>query len=164
LHIVGIVKAYQTRVGTGPMPTEQENEHGEYMQQHGAEFGATTGRTRRCGWLDLVLLRYAHNICGFDSFAVTKLDVLSGAGKLKVCNAYEVDGIKYTQLESVDDIEKATAVYEELEGFDEDITKCRSFDELPEAAKAYIKFIEEKTGVPVKYIGVGPGREELILR
>jgi adenylosuccinate synthase len=164
LHVVGLVKAYQTRVGNGPMPTELLDEKGAQIQKAGHEFGATTGRPRRCGWLDLVLLRYSHDINGFDSFALTKLDILTGIGKLKLATAYEADGKRYEQLESLSLIDKAKPVYEELSGWDEDITKARSFEELPKAAQDYIRFIEKRTGVFVKYIGVGPGREELIVR
>ena len=163
--VFGVMKAYCTRVGAGPFPTEDFGSDGEYLRQTGGEFGATTGRPRRCGWCDLVVADYAAKINGLDGFALTKLDVLTGFDKIKICTAYDVDGKIYTHFpSSVADLSKACPVYEELEGWKEDITKCRSFEELPKAAQDYVKYIEEKTGVPIVLIGVGAGRDDTILR
>ena len=163
--VFGVMKAYCTRVGAGPFPTEDFGDDGEYLRQTGGEFGATTGRPRRCGWCDLVVADYAAKINGLDGFALTKLDVLTGFDKIKICTAYDVDGKIYTHFpSSVADLSKARPVYEELEGWKEDITKCRSFEELPKAAQDYVKYIEEKTGVPIVLIGVGAGRDDTILR
>ncbi len=163
--VFGVMKAYCTRVGAGPFPTEDFGDDGEYLRQTGGEFGATTGRPRRCGWCDLVVADYAAKINGLDGFALTKLDVLTGFDKIKICTAYDVDGKIYTHFpSSVADLSKARPVYEEFEGWREDITKCRSFEELPKAAQEYVKYIEEKTGVPIVLIGVGAGRDDTILR
>ena len=163
--VFGVMKAYCTRVGAGPFPTEDFGDDGETLRQTGGEFGATTGRPRRCGWCDLVIADYAAKINGLDGFALTKLDVLTGFDKIKICTAYDVDGKIYTHFpSSVADLSKAHPVYEELPGWTEDISGCRSFEELPETAQAYVKYIEEKTGVPVVLIGVGAGRDDTIHR
>ncbi len=161
---IGIVKAYATRVGNGPFPTELKEEIGKHLQDKGHEFGATTGRPRRCGWLDLVLLKYSTDVNGFDGFALTKLDVLSGLPKVNVAVGYKVGNKTSENLLSMYDMERAEPVFKELPGWSEDISKCRKFEELPKNCRDYVTFIEKTTGVPVKYIGIGPGREELIVR
>lgn len=163
-HILGIVKAYTTRVGAGPFVTELEDETGDYIQEQGKEFGATTGRRRRCGWLDLVVVRDSARLNGLSSLAITKLDVLTGLDQLKVCVDYEIDGEKVTSRPaSMKRMGKCKPVYKELPGWQEDISQARQMGELPEHAQAYIRAIEEITGVPVSIISVGPGREETII-
>jgi adenylosuccinate synthase len=160
----GITKAYTTRVGSGPFPSELEDATGERLRENGGEFGTTTGRPRRCGWLDLVALRYAVRLNGMTGLVITKLDVLTGIGPLQVAVRYRhpegatFDTFPYHQ--SV--LHRASAEYEELPGWDEDITGARSLDELPEAARAYLDFITEFVGVPITIIGVGPGRDQVI--
>jgi adenylosuccinate synthase len=162
-RVIGVAKAYCTRVGEGPFPTEDTGETGEHLRQKGAEFGATTGRPRRCGWLDLVALNYAVKVNGLDSIALTKLDVLSGLGEIKVCVAYRIDGREHPAFpNSATMIDAAKPVYKTFKGWDSDISACRKFDDLPEAAREYVRFIEESTFVRVGMIGVGPGREDTI--
>ncbi|HET9154120.1 MAG TPA: adenylosuccinate synthase [Solirubrobacterales bacterium] len=163
-EVWGIAKAYATRVGAGPFPTELFDEVGEQMIQRGHEFGTTTGRRRRTGWMDLVALRYAVRINGLDALAITKLDVLSGIGPLRVAVRYrskegaELDTFPYHQ--SI--LHSASAEYEELPGFDLDITACRSAADLPPEARDYLGFIADFVGVPVRLVGVGPDREQVI--
>jgi adenylosuccinate synthase len=163
-EIWGIAKAYATRVGAGPFPTELFDETGEQMLQRGHEFGTTTGRPRRCGWMDLVALRYAVRLNGLDALAITKLDVLSGIGPLRVAVRYrskegaELDTFPYHQ--SI--LHSASAEYEELPGFDLDLTACRSAADLPQEARDYLGFIADFVGVPVRLVGVGPDREQVI--
>ncbi len=161
--VFGITKAYCTRVGTGPFPTEQENEVGEYLQKEGHEFGATTGRKRRCGWLDLVALRYSVHVGGMDQLILTKLDVLSGMEKIKVCTHYEVNGKKLENFSFMsNDIHNVKPVYKELKGWKQDISGCQTFSSLPEEAKEYIQFIEEQAEVPITVVSVGPDRKQTI--
>jgi adenylosuccinate synthase len=163
-HILGIVKAYTTRVGAGPFVTELEDETGNYIQEQGKEFGATTGRRRRCGWLDLVVLRDSARLNGLSSLAITKLDVLTGLDQLKVCVGYEIDGEKITSRPaSMKKMAQCKPIYKEMPGWEEDITQARQVDQLPENAQAYIRAIEEMSGIPVSIISVGPGREETII-
>jgi adenylosuccinate synthase len=163
-EVWGIAKAYATRVGAGPFPTELFDDVGEQMVQRGHEFGTTTGRRRRCGWLDLVALRYAVRLNSMDSLAITKLDVLSGIGPLRVAVRYRskegavLDTFPYHQ--SI--LHSATPEYEELPGFDLDLTSCRNADDLPHEARDYLGFIAEFVGVPVRLVGVGPDREQVI--
>jgi adenylosuccinate synthase len=163
-QVVGITKAYTTRVGAGPFPSELDDEVGEEIRQRGGEFGTTTGRPRRTGWLDLVALRYAARINGLTALAVTKLDVLSGFDSIKVATRYrgrddaEFETFPYHQ--SV--LHHARAVYEELPGWSEDIGEARCEADLPQAARDYLRFIEERVGVPVALVGVGPGREQVV--
>ncbi len=164
-RVIGVAKAYCTRVGEGPFPTEDFGEQGERLRTKGGEFGATTGRPRRCGWLDMVALRYAARINGLGVLALTKLDVLSGLEEIFVALEYEVEGKKHKEfIPSASFLERVKPLYASLRGWKEDISKCRSFEELPQAAQEYVRFIEEHAGVPVGLIGVGPGREETILR
>eukprot|EP01125_Pyxidicula_operculata_P022729 TRINITY_DN9535_c0_g1_i1.p1 TRINITY_DN9535_c0_g1~~TRINITY_DN9535_c0_g1_i1.p1 ORF type:complete len:431 (+),score=130.29 TRINITY_DN9535_c0_g1_i1:453-1745(+) len=163
--IIGIVKAYCTRVGEGPFPSELLDERGLTLRDVGKEFGTTTGRARRCGWLDLVQVRYAHMINQFDEWAVTKLDCLRGFNELKVAVEYRLDGVKIDGFPAqLDDLAKVEVVYETVPGFTEDISSARKFEDLPENARKYIELIEKHTGVPVKWIGVGPSRDAIIIR
>ena len=163
-HIVGIVKAYTTRVGAGPFVTELVDATGDYIQDRGKEFGATTGRRRRCGWLDLVIVGDSVRLNGLDSFAITKLDVLTGLEKLKICVAYEIAGKRISHRPvSLKEMSACSPVYEEMPGWEEDISGARSLDQLPSEARAYIRTIETLTGIPAPIISVGPGREETIV-
>lgn len=163
-HVVGIVKAYTTRVGAGPFVTELEDETGDYIQEQGKEFGATTGRRRRCGWLDLVVVRDSVRLNGLDSLAITKLDVLAGLKSLKICVGYEIDGERVDQRPaSLKRMAACKPLYEELPGWQDNISGAREVDQLPEEARAYIKAIENITEIPASIISVGPGREETII-
>lgn len=164
-RVIGVVKAYCTRVGEGPFPTEDTGPAGERLRENGGEFGATTGRPRRCGWLDMVALRYAVRVNGMGSIALTKLDVLTGFDRIAVCTAYLADRIRHDHFPSgVSLQEKAEPQYIYMEGWKEDLTGCREYSELPAQARAYVEYIEKTVGVPVNLIGVGPGREQTILR
>ncbi|WP_407306115.1 adenylosuccinate synthase [Desulfosporosinus sp. SB140] len=164
-RVVGVIKAYTTRVGEGPFPTELLDATGEEMRTNGHEFGTTTGRPRRCGWLDAVIARYAARVSGISDFAVTKLDVLTGLKTLKICVGYRVDGeVIYEFPQSQKIFKLCQPVYEELPGWQEDLTHVRKFEELPQAAQNYIRRIEELTGVPATLVAVGPGREQTIVR
>ncbi|MDN5683558.1 adenylosuccinate synthase [Corynebacterium glyciniphilum] len=161
---LGIIKAYTTRVGAGPFPTELFDKWGEYLQTTGGEVGVNTGRTRRCGWYDSVIARYASRVNGFTDLFVTKLDVLTGIGEIPVCVAYDVDGVRHDEMPmSQTDVHHATPIYETMPAWDEDISGCRSFDELPQKAKDYLNRLEELSGCRVSYVGVGPGRDETIV-
>ncbi len=162
--VIGIVKAYTTRVGMGPFPTELFDETGDIIQKKGAEFGATTGRRRRCGWLDIVLLRNSVRLNGLTSLVITKLDVLDGLHSLEICTGYEYQGkILHDFPASLKVLEDCKPVYETLPGWPEDISGARAVNELPQQAKDYIKRIEELTETPVHIISVGPDREETII-
>ncbi len=164
-RVIGVTKAYCTRVGEGPFPTEDKGALGELLRTKGGEFGATTGRPRRCGWNDLVAVDYAVKINGIDGLALTKLDVLSGFDKIFVCTTYDIDGsVRKNFPSSCAELAKAKPIFEELPGWKEDISRCRTFEDLPAAAKDYVRFIEEKVSVPVILIGVGQGRDDTILR
>ena len=163
-HILGIVKAYTTRVGAGPFVTELEDEAGDYIQERGKEFGATTGRRRRCGWLDLVVVQDSARLNGLNSLAITKLDVLTGLEKIKVCVGYELEGEQINHRPaSLRKTAQCLPTYEEMPGWQEDISQARQVDQLPPQARTYLKTIEEITGVPISIISVGPGREGTIL-
>lgn len=163
--VVGIVKAYTTRVGEGPFVTEQINEIGERIRKQGNEFGVVTGRPRRCGWFDAVMVSYAARVNGLTSISFMLLDVLSGFDRLKICTAYKMgDKIIKNFPASLDDLAKCEPVYEELDGWNEDITKVTNYDELPDNAKNYIKRIEELIGVSVDIVSVGPNRLQTIVR
>jgi adenylosuccinate synthase len=160
----GVAKAYSTRVGEGPFPTELHDDTGRHMLERGHEYGTTTGRQRRCGWIDLVALRYAARINGLTGLVITKLDVLAGIDPLRVCTSYRNDeGAVFEDFPYHQSIlHSAEAVLEPLPGFDEDIGNCRTLSELPKAARDYLEFVSDFVGVPVKLIGVGPGREQVI--
>ena len=162
--VVGIVKAYTTRVGAGPFPTELFDEVGEKIQQVGAEFGATTGRKRRCGWLDTVILNNAARLNGLTGLAITKLDVLGGLDELKICTAYELDGKRIQEVPAnLKHLAACKPVYETLPGWRQDIRGIRRFEDLPELARNYLKRIEALTGVQIDIVSVGPGRDETIV-
>jgi adenylosuccinate synthase len=162
-RVIGIVKAYTTRVGSGPFPTELFDEDGEKLRSIGGEVGVTTGRARRCGWYDAPIARYAVRINGLTDFFLTKLDVLTGWEKIPVCVAYEIDGRRVEELPaSQSDFHHAKPIYEYLPGWSENISKARKLSDLPINAQGYIKFLEEISGAPMSAIGVGPGRDETI--
>ena len=163
-EVIGIFKAYVTRVGSGPFPTELNNDHGKYLRDQGNEYGSTTGRPRRTGWLDLPALKYAVEINGVTQLMMMKADVLSGLNELKVCTEYEYGGetIKHIPFSLNDDL--VTPVYTELKPWSEDLTKMNSTDQLPNQLKSYTKFIEEYIGVPIVLISVGPDREQTLWR
>jgi adenylosuccinate synthase len=163
-RVIGIVKAYTTRVGSGPFPTELFDEDGEKLRSIGGEFGTTTGRSRRCGWYDVPIARYAVRINGLTDFFLTKLDVLTGWEKIPVCVAYDVDGTRVEELPaSQSDFHHAQPIYEYLPGWSEPISHARELKDLPANARAYVKFLEEVSGAPMSAIGVGPGRDETIV-
>jgi len=162
-RVIGVTKAYVTRVGSGPFPTEDEGAAGRHMGERGVEVGTTTGRARRCGWLDVVLLRYAARVNGLTELFLTKIDVLTGLSRLKVCTAYRYEGETYEDFPPHQTIvHKAEPVYEELDGWEEDLAGARSLDDLPGAARKYVALIEEVSGVPVRTVSVGPGREDTV--
>jgi adenylosuccinate synthase len=161
--VVGVVKAYSTRVGNGPFPTELSGDEGEYLRSAGKEFGATTGRPRRCGWLDLVALRYSAMINGFTELAITKMDVLSGLSELNVCVEYEYDGKRTRRFPSeAQTLERVRPVYETLAGWSEDIQAVATADDLPSAARDYLRFIEKYLGVHIDMVSTGPKRVQTI--
>ena len=163
-RVMGISKAYTTRVGGGPFPTELDDALGERLRKVGDEFGATTGRPRRCGWLDTVVLRYAARVNGLWGLALTKLDVLSGIESLKICTAYELEGQTITEFPGdLDDLSRVKPVYEELAGWNKQLSGARTLDDLPEAALRYVRRVEEISGVPVVCVSVGADRGETIL-
>lgn len=162
-RVIGIVKAYTTRVGSGPFPTELDNDEGERLRQAGAEFGTTTGRPRRCGWYDAPIARYSARINGITDFVLTKLDVLTALAEIPVCVAYEVDGVRFDEMPvNQSDFHHATPVYETFPGWSEDITTARTFADLPPNAQAYVRAIESMSGARFSAIGVGPARDEII--
>ncbi|KRE54635.1 adenylosuccinate synthase [Phycicoccus sp. Soil748] len=164
-RVIAILKAYSTRVGEGPFPTELFDDKGEFLRKTGAEYGTTTGRPRRCGWVDTVVGRYSTRVNGTTDFVITKLDVLTGLDTIPVCVAYDVDGVRHDEMPvNQTDFHHAKPVYEELPGWREDISTCRTFEELPANARAYVLRLEELIGARVSAIGVGPGRDEIISR
>ncbi|WP_433504904.1 adenylosuccinate synthase [Pseudonocardia halophobica] len=164
-RVIGILKAYTTRVGSGPFPSELFDASGEYLRKTGGEVGVTTGRPRRCGWFDAVIGRYAQRVNGITDFFLTKLDVLSSLERVPICVAYDVDGKRVDDMPMTQtDIHHAVPVYEEMPGWFEDISGVREFDDLPAAARDYVHRIEELTGAAVSAIGVGPGRDQTITR
>jgi len=163
-RVIGMVKAYTTRVGAGPFPTELDDEIGDRIQERGAEFGATTGRRRRCGWLDVVVVRNAARLNSLTGLAVTKLDVLNGIQTLKLCTGYRYKGETLTEFPvSLHILEQCKPVYEQLPGWSEDISQIRDVDNLPENAVKYLRRIEELVETPIQIVSVGPGREETIV-
>lgn len=164
-RVIAILKAYSTRVGEGPFPTELDDDSGEFLRTTGAEFGTTTGRPRRCGWVDAVVGRYAQRINGVTDFVVTKLDVLTGLDTIPICVAYDVFGTKHAEMPvNQTDFHHAEPIYEEMPGWVEDISACREFADLPSAAQDYILRLEELIGARISAIGVGPGRDQTIRR
>jgi len=163
-HYIGVLKAYTTRVGGGPMPTELDDENGELIREKGHEYGATTGRPRRCGWFDSVAARYSADLNGFSSIALTRLDVLDTHTSLKICTGYQVNGETSTQFpSSAMVLEKCQPVYEVLPGWQSPTTEIRCFEDLPAAARSYVKRLEELVGCPIDIVSVGPRREQTIM-
>lgn len=177
--VVGVVKAYTTRVGWGPFPTELTDDLsggmiergapgtdiGKHIQDVGAEYGVTTGRKRRCGWLDLPVINYANMLNGYTSINITKLDVLDQLDEVRICTAYRINGqtlVKGSMPSTIHEMDQVEPVYETLPGWKQDISKCRTYDQLPENAKKYLERIEELTDIPISWVGTGPGREEMV--
>lgn len=163
--VLGILKAYTTRVGSGPFPTELFDNHGEYLAKQGGEVGVTTGRARRTGWFDAVIARYATRVNGITDYFLTKLDVLSSLDTIPICVGYDVDGVRVDEMPMTQtDVHHAKPIYEEMPGWWEDISHCRTFEELPVNAQNYVLRLEELSGARISCIGVGPGRDETIVR
>jgi adenylosuccinate synthase len=161
--VIGILKAYTTRVGAGPFPTELDNEMGEWLRKTGGEYGVTTGRSRRTGWFDAVIARYATRVNGITDYFVTKLDVLSGLDKVPICVAYEVDGIRHSEIPMTQtEFHHATPVYEYLDGWWEDLTQVKDLADLPRNARAYLEALEGMIGAPVSAVGTGPRRDQTL--
>ena len=165
-NIIGVAKAYTTRVGKGPFPTELNDEIGDTIRNVGGEFGTTTGRPRRTGWFDAVIVRHSVRVNGLDALAINKLDTLAGIGTLKICVAYKKpDGSVIENFPAaLEELAGCTPIYEEADGFNEDISKCDSFDKLPENCKKYIARLEKLCGCPVKMVGIGPDRSQILER
>ena len=161
--VIAVVKAYATRVGSGPFPTELHDAEGQRLRDEGAEFGTTTGRPRRCGWYDAVVARYAARVNGVTDFVLTKLDVLTGWERVPVCVAYDVDGERVEEMPMTQTgFHHARPVYELFDGWDEDISSARSLGDLPKNAQAYVEALQEMSGAPISAIGVGPGRDQTV--
>ena len=162
-RVIGILKAYTTRVGAGPFPTELLDDMGEYLRTTGGEYGVTTGRNRRCGWFDAVIARYASRVNGITDFFLTKLDVLSGLDRVPVCVAYEIDGVRHDEMPiSQTEFHHAKPVLEYFAGWEEDITSAKTFEDLPPNAQAYVRALEAMSGARISAIGVGPGRDQTL--
>ncbi|HET8560791.1 MAG TPA: adenylosuccinate synthase [Marmoricola sp.] len=163
-RVIGVIKAYTTRVGSGPFPTELFDEDGAQLQRIGGEIGVSTGRTRRCGWFDAVVARYSARVNGLTELFLTKLDVLGAWERIPVCVGYEIDGVRHDEMPMTQtEFHHAEPVYEFFDGWGEDISACRSFDDLPKNAQVYVKALEEMAGTPFWAVGVGPGREETVV-
>lgn len=162
--VIGVTKAYATRVGEGPMPTELKDETGDKIREAGGEFGATTGRPRRCGWFDAVATKYGAKISGTDVLAMTKLDILDDLDEVKIAVGYKIDGVIRNEITDPDVLERAVPIYETLPGWKESTKGIRRYSELPENARRYLEKIEETTGIPIEIVSVGPGREDAIYR
>ena len=161
--VIGVVKAYTTRVGAGPFPTELDGDQGEWLRKTGGEYGVTTGRPRRTGWLDTVIARYATRVNGLTDYFITKLDILSGLEKVPVCVAYDVHGVRHDEVPMTQtDFHHAEPVYEYLDGWWEDISDARDFADLPKNAQRYVRAVEDMIGAPVAAIGVGPRRDQIV--
>src|SRR3990167_4856865 len=162
LNVIGVVKAYTTRVGSGPFPTELFNDTGTFIQEKGGEFGTVSKRQRRCGWLDMVMLKYSHRLNGFDTLVLTKLDVLSGLSEIKIATSYKLKDKKINEFpSSLSTLEKCRPVYSSYPGWKEDISGIRKYEELPRNCRNYIETIEKMSGVPVKYISLGRERNQI---
>ena len=163
--VVGVSKAYATRVGGGPFPTELFDEEGQLIRDRGNEYGSTTGRPRRCGWYDAPVVRYANRLNGLSAIALTKLDVLSGLPRVKVCVAYDIGGVRRDEVPlSLAEFEGATPIYEQVEGWKEDISGAKEFGDLPRAAQKFVRLLEEVSGVEISLVSVGADRNETIMR
>jgi adenylosuccinate synthase len=164
-RVIGVIKAYTTRVGAGPFPTELFDESGDFLREAGAEFGTTTGRPRRCGWYDAPIARYTARVNGVTDFVLTKLDVLTGLEQIPVCVAYDVDGVRYDEMPvNQSDFHHAVPVYENFPGWSEDITAARKFSDLPQTAQDYVLALEAMSGSRISAIGVGPARDAIVVR
>jgi adenylosuccinate synthase len=164
-NFVGIMKAYSTRVGGGPFPTEQDNQVGNYIRERGNEYGTTTRRPRRCGWFDAMAVRYSVELCGVNAVALTLLDVLTGLQELRICTGYTQDGRPLNGFRAdMDSLGKVQAVYESMPGWQEELSHVRRFEELPQAAQNYVKRLEELIGAPIRMVSVSPEREATIMR
>jgi adenylosuccinate synthase len=162
-RVIAVVKAYTTRVGSGPFPTELLDADGEKLRDDGAEFGTTTGRPRRCGWYDAVIARFAARINGVSDFVLTKLDVLTGWDRIPVCVGYDVDGTRHDEMPMTQtEFHHARPIYEFFDGWDEDISEARALEDLPKNAQQYVRALEDMSGAPISAIGVGPGREQTV--
>jgi adenylosuccinate synthase len=162
--VIAVVKAYTTRVGEGPFPTELHDEQGDWLRERGGEFGVTTGRPRRCGWYDAPIARFAARVNGVTDFVLTKLDVLTGLERIPVCVAYEVDGVRSDDMPMTQtEFHHAKPVYEYFDGWTEDISGARKFEDLPKAAQQYVAALEEMSGARISAVGVGPDRDETVL-
>jgi adenylosuccinate synthase len=162
--VLGIVKAYTTRVGEGPFPTELFDEMGERLRTTGGEFGVNTGRPRRTGWYDAVMARHASRINGFTDYFLTKLDVLTGIERIPVCVAYDVDGVRHDEMPMTQtEFHHAKPIFEHFDGWTENITGCRSLEDLPANARAYVEALESMSGTRMSAIGVGPDRDDTIV-
>ena len=163
--VVGVSKAYTTRVGGGPFPTELLDEEGQWIRDRGNEYGSTTGRPRRCGWFDTPVIRYAKRLNGLNGIALTKLDVLSGLPRIRICVAYEIDGVRQEEVPiTLSGFERIKPVYEQVEGWTGEISTAREFDDLPKTAQKYVRLLEEVTGVEVTLVSIGAERNQTILR
>jgi adenylosuccinate synthase len=163
--VLGILKCYTTRVGSGPFPTELFDNYGEFLAKQGGEVGVTTGRARRCGWFDAVIARYATRVNGVTDYFLTKLDVLSSLDTVPICVAYEIDGERVEQMPTTQtEFHHAKPIYEEMPGWWEDISQAKTFEELPVNAQAYVLRLEQLSGARISCIGVGPGRDQTIVR
>jgi adenylosuccinate synthase len=161
--VIGVIKAYTTRVGSGPFPTELFDDDGTELQRIGGEVGVSTGRTRRCGWYDSVIARYASRVNGLTEFFLTKLDVLDSWERIPVCVAYEIDGQRVEEMPMTQtEFHHAKPIYEFFDGWQEDISGCRTFDELPKNAQGYVQALEAISGAKIWGVGVGPGREQTL--
>jgi adenylosuccinate synthase len=164
-RVIGVLKAYSTRVGGGPMPTEQDNAKGEYLRQRGNEYGTVTRRPRRCGWFDAVAARYTSRLSGVDELSVMLLDVLSGLDQVLICSAYELEGRRLDHFPShIDDLRAVVPVYESWPGWNEDLSGVQHYQDLPQAAQNYLARIETLLGRPVSVVSVGPDRNQTIQR
>jgi adenylosuccinate synthase len=163
-NVLGVAKAYTTRVGSGPFPTELLNETGDFIREQGKEYGTTTGRGRRCGWLDLVVLKHSARLNSLSGWVLTRLDVLSGLDELQVCTAYEVDGKTIEHMPQMTiDLAKAKPVYRTMPGWNENLRGCRSWDDLPKNARDYLDFVADFTGSEIAIVSIGPDRDETIV-
>jgi adenylosuccinate synthase len=163
-RVIGVIKAYTTRVGAGPFPTELFDDDGEKLWEIGGEVGVSTGRNRRCGWYDAVVARYAARVNGLTEFCLTKLDVLGAWERIPVCVAYDVDGVRHDEMPMTQsEFHHAKPIYEYFEGWQQDISSCRSFEDLPKNAQLYVRALEEMSGAPFWAVGVGPGREQTVV-
>jgi adenylosuccinate synthase len=162
--VIGVIKAYSTRVGGGPFPTEQDNEDGQRLRELGNEYGTTTGRPRRCGWFDAVAVRYTSRLSGATALSLMMMDVISQIPEVKICVAYELDGERITNFPcDADDLRRVKPIYETYAGWDTDLTNATNYDEFPQAAKDYVARIAELVGVPVEVVSVGPDRAQTIV-